>query len=103
MTNYELITGYRDIVFDIHGQQQRLAWNRRHGLPELDIPDKIQQLIQELIRFEDLIITITDLQARNIICLRYVLGLTVRTTAERMGMSCATVNRICTETMRNIA
>ena len=102
MTNTELITGYREIVFDIHAMKQRLAWNRRHGLPELNIPEQIRELIRELIRFEELMETITDRRARNVICCRFVLGMSVRSTADYLRLSCNTVERICTATLRSL-
>lgn len=94
MTNTELITGYRDIVFNIHGMKQQITWNQRHRLPVLDLPDKVSQLMQELIRFEDVLYSITDRRARNIICLRFVLGLNERDTADYMHISRRTVSRI---------
>ena len=102
MNNRELITGYRDIVFEIHGLRQQLAWNHRHDLPALNMPEKIDQLSRELIRFEDLLNSIEDLRARNIICMRYVLGMTERDTAFIMNLSRVTVNRICSVTLQDI-
>lgn len=102
MTNKELITGYRDIVFDIHGMQQQIAWNKRHGLPVLNLPDKVSQLIRELIRFENILDSITDRRARNIICLRFVLGLGEGYTADYLNISRATVSRICDDTFRQL-
>ena len=102
MTNRELITGYRDIVLDIHSMQLRIAWNQRHGLPVLNIPDKVSQLIRELIRFENILDSITDRRARNIICLRFVLGFGERDTAHYMSISRGTVTRLCNDTLRKV-
>ena len=102
MTNRELINGYRDIVLDIHSMQLRIAWNKRHGLPVLNLPDKVSQLIRELIRFENILDSIPDRRARNIICLRFVLGLSERDTADYLNISRATVSRIYDDTFRQL-
>ena len=102
MSNVELVTGYRDIVFSIHTLKVQRAWNERHGLPVDNLTVKIRQLVQELIRFVELLDTITDRRARNIICLRFVLGMSERDTAYSMNISRVTVNRICANTLRNL-
>ena len=103
MTDIELITEYRDIVIYISTLKRQLAWNQAHGLPVLNIPEQIQQLIRELIRFENLINTITDRRSRNIVRLRYVLGMSDMDTAEYIGISNVTANRICAAAIRSLA
>ena len=102
MTDKEVITCYRYIVFDIHSMQQQIAWNKQHGLPVLNLPDKVSQLIRELIRFENILDRITDRRARNIILLRFVLSLGERDTADYLNISRATVSRICDDTFRQL-
>ena len=102
MTDREVITEYRSIIFKIHGLKERLAWNQRHGLPVLNIPEKIGQLMNALIRFEDLLDSIPDRRSRNVISCRYALGLTVRDTSDIIGTSCMTVERICDEVLKGI-
>ena len=99
MTDREVITDYRNIVHEIHGLKERLAWNQRHGLPVLNILEKIGQLMNALIRFEDLLDGIPDRRARNVISCRYALGLNVRETSDIIGVSCLTVERICGKTL----
>ncbi len=90
----QIIEQYRETVFLIHSTKLRIEWNRRHGLPVLGMPEQVRELIQELSRFEDIMSSITDIKARNIIAFRYVFGLSVQAIADIMGISRGTVTRI---------
>ena len=95
MTDKEIITEYREIVFEYAYNLESLVWNQNHGLPLLRIPERLRELKDMILRFEDIMDTIQDRRARNILRGRYALGMSIRDIAAGMGMSCATVQRIC--------
>ena len=95
MTDREIITDYRDIVRDYHSTMLHLAWNIRHRLPALSMPAQLEELKAALLRFDDILDTIPDRRTRNILRGRYALGLTISDVAIGMGLSRATVQRIC--------
>ena len=99
MTDREIITGYRENVIAIHSIRECIAWNTRHGLPVLTMPELIHQLTADVIRFEDVLHTIPDRRTRNILRCRFALGMTERQTADYMQLSHGTVNRIVTDTL----
>ena len=95
MTDKEIITEYREIVFEYAYNRESLAWNQNHGLPLLRIPERLRELNDMILRFEDIMDTIQDRRTRNILRGRYALGLTISDVAIGMGLSRATVQRIC--------
>lgn len=103
MTDREIVLQYRDIVFEIHSIRQRIAWNIRHGLPVLSMPEKVDQLLAALLRFEMILDGILDRRTRNVICCRYALGMSERDTADMVDISPGTVDRICSATLQRMS
>ena len=103
MTDREIILQYRDIVHEIHSIRQRLAWNIRHDLPVMSMPEKVNQLLSALLRFEMILDGISDRRTRNIIVCRFALGMSERDTAFVMGISAGTVGRICNGTLQSMS
>ena len=80
----EIIKNYHDNVILISTLQQQIAWNQRHGLPVISLSARVADLKRQLLQFEDILDTINDRQARNIICCRFVLRMNNRQVAEVM-------------------
>ena len=103
MTDREIVTQYRDTVYEIHSLRQRIAWNIRHGLPVLTMPNQVDQLMGELLRFEMILDDIPDRRTRNVIVCRYALGMSERDTADMMDVSRGAVDRICSATLQRMS
>lgn len=104
MSDLEIVTGYRDIVRDICFTKEHMRWNILHSLPVFDMPEKIRELGQALVRFEEILYNdIQDRRVRNIICCRYALGISKRNTAFLLGISMGTVDRACADIMKRLA
>ena len=102
MTDKEIITHYRDIVFNIYYLKEQIAWNKKHNLSFAKQAKEFVEAVKALQRFEELIDSIKDRRTRNIICLRYALGESERDTAYRMRVSRGTVSRICAEVLKSL-
>lgn len=93
MTDREIVTGYLANVWTISCLLHTIDWNQRHGLPLLNLPERVQELKRELNRFEDVLVRIPDRKIRIILRCRYALGWSVIDTAIYTDMSCNTVSR----------
>ena len=102
MIDREIVTEYRGIVFEYAYTRERLAWNQNHGIPLLGIPEKLRELKDLILRFDDILDTIPDRRTRNILCGRYALGMSIRDIAAGMDMSCGTVQRLCADALEGI-
>lgn len=99
MSDKEIITGYLAIVFDIASTRLRMAWNERHGLPVLDMPDRVRTLLEALVRFEKILAGIQDRKTRTVLRCRYALGMNSYDVALYMNLCSETVYRICKHTL----
>lgn len=95
MTDKEIITEYREIVFEYAYNRERMVWNQNHGLPLLRIPERLRELKDMILRFDDIMDTIPDRRARNILRGRYALGMSIRNIAAGMDLSAVYVRKIC--------
>ncbi|MBR0266457.1 MAG: hypothetical protein IJQ71_03370 [Clostridia bacterium] len=95
MTDRKIITEQHDIVIDYHGTRQRAEWNIRHGLPARNQIQRLRELKDYILRFEDILDTIPDRRARIILRGRYGAGMSIRDLSFMLDMSCITVKRIC--------
>ena len=102
MNDLRIVTNYRDTVFLIHTIQTQIAWNIRHGLSVLALSGQVRELSGELLHFEDILAGIPDIRTRNVICCRYALGMNLHNTADYIGLSARTVERICSATLRQL-
>ena len=94
MTDREVIVHYHDNVVAMNCLMNCIDWNQRHGLPVLDMPDRVQELKKELLRFEDVLAGIPDIRTRNILRCRYALNWTELNTADYMELHRETVRYI---------
>jgi DNA-directed RNA polymerase specialized sigma24 family protein len=103
MTDREIITEYHNTAMAAGSLLLGMAWNHRHGLPVLDMPDRVRQLQTELVTFEKILSRITDRRTRVVLRCRYALGMSDRLTAEYMGLSIATVARIASDALSRMS
>ena len=102
MSDRDIIFNYSLTISEIASIQRTIYRRRRLGLPALDLPARIHQLMQRLIRFEDLMDRIPDIRARIAVRCRYALGYSIPETAEFMNLSRKTVQKITKNIIDNI-
>lgn len=95
MSDIEILHEYRTIAMDVYFTREYIKWNRQHGLPVFNMPEKVSEMLRLLLRFEEIINAMPDIKTRNILRCRYALGMSTEQIAERMGTSCQTVDRLC--------
>lgn len=93
MTDKELIVCYRDTVVLLNTIKRQIDWNNRNCLPVRKLIIKEQQLIANLIWAEDIIERIDNIQLRTAIRCRYLLGMSIEETAEKLETNNLTINR----------
>ena len=98
----EVITHYRENVIAINTLQRQLDWNRRHSLPDHDLPDQIRELKQLLIRFQDIVEEIPDRRTANIIRCRFALGMSTREISDCLELSKNTVLSYITDYLSSL-
>jgi len=103
MLDRDIVTNYRETVISISIIREQVAWNRRHGLPIQSMLKQQGPLINELMRFEDIMDSISDRRIRIALCCRYALGMSERDTAAVMGLERNTVRRICAEALQRLS
>ena len=94
MTNKELIICYRDTVLLISSIQAQIKWNDKFCLPVQTLYEKRKALCRDLLLSDYVISDINDMRIRNVIRCRYVLGMTIEETAERMNVCTLTINKL---------
>ena len=94
MNDLQTVTEYRNNVVELSLIRQRMQWNYRHCLPVAFLAERATLLKSELIRFDEIIDRISDRTIRNVLCIRYALGMTVADTAFFMNMSKQNVMRL---------
>lgn len=100
MNHSEIIQGYLANVFMIRYYREQIAWNQRHGLPALDMPQRLRELLHLVATFETILSTIPDKRARIVLRCRFALGMSIPDTAEFLGITRQHVARISRDALR---
>lgn len=98
-----IIAEYRENVIAMHTLSHQLAWNQRHGLPLMELPELLEELKERVLRFDELLNRIPDRMARIVLRCRYALGMNASDTAVFTKLSCNTVSKIVTGALHQIA
>ncbi len=78
---------------------KQIVWNQRHGLPELNLPEQLQELKKDLLFFEKILERIPDRRTRIVLRCRFALGWSWPDIADFMDMSMGTVMTIAAAAM----
>lgn len=85
---------YRDTVLLLNSIQEQIKWNNKFCLPVRILDEKRKALCRDLLLFEYIISDIKDIRIRCVMRCRYVLGMTIEETAERMNLCTMTINKL---------
>ncbi len=89
----DCIISYRDNVLEYNAIARCIEWRNRYNLPLISLPDKKQQLMENIMRFEYLMDEIQNRRTRVILRCRYALGMSDAYIAYVMKVNRQTVYR----------
>lgn len=94
MTDLQTVTEYLNNVIELSLNRQWMEWKYCLQLPVTAQAERAAQLKNELIRFDEIMDRIPDRSIRNVLGLRYALGISIADTAYIMDTSKISVIRL---------